>query len=230
MSTGWAGWLTERHVEETSAQRLSRQGWQDRARQERAEEAAELAQAAEAEEAHDRRLMRFRQAGIVARPAGDVFAQAAAIGDEDQEFEAARATMERITRRRERRAAVAQDQMAAMQRAEVPGDVDLLAGAKQLHRAFREETRRQLAEAATGAPRARRPKELSRSRGGEAVRSELECWYCRQGNVSHEDSTLLHLDPAYAVPITSEAQAKAAEQAEHAERRTPGRRYAEISR
>lgn len=91
---------------------------------------------------------------------------------------------------------------------------------------FREVTRQRMAE--LGTRQANRPAARpfgSISRGSVVVRSELECWHCVQNNVSHEESTLLHLDPAYAVPIVTQQQAEQADQAEqaaHAEQRRHG--------
>jgi len=56
------------------------------------------------------------------------------------------------------------------------------------------------------------------SRGQDAVRSELECVYCVQNDVSHESSVLLHLDPESKVPITTAQQLEQLQQAEQAAR------------
>jgi hypothetical protein len=93
---------------------------------------------------------------------------------------------------------------------------DLLGPAKAAlkeHREYVAASRAAWSAVQSGAPRARRPKgEVSR--GGEVRRSELECVYCVENNVNHEDSTLLHLDPQYGIPITSATQAAQAREAD----------------
>jgi len=97
---------------------------------------------------------------------------------------------------------------------------DLLAPAKQALAEQRVE--RMLAE--VQARPAGRPKEVSRSRGGVASRSE-SCQWCIDQNVSDEQSYLLHSDPELNVPVTTPEQA-AQWQATQAERRAYGYREA----
>jgi hypothetical protein len=180
VSEGWAGWLAERHVEETPAQQMSRQGWQGLARQDRAEAAADAERAAEAGEARDARLMAFRAAGVVAHSPGDVFTRGAALGDEDAAYQDAKATMEKIERRRERRDAVARDEMAALSRSAPPGD-SLEEASRRAHRAFREHTRAMMAEA-TVAPRSEpRPFSPSAGAAADAECSGAGCPVCAEG-------------------------------------------------
>jgi hypothetical protein len=188
---GWAGWVAERHVQESPAERMSRQAWQAAERQERAEAAAEAEAAVEAEAERDARAMRFFQTGLSGHSLGDVLARASAIGDEDAEFETARATMEKIEKRRERRAAIARDQgaqLAAISRA-APGD-PLEEAQRRAHRAFRETTRAMLTETTLGrAPRARPPF----GAGGVAVRSEpVTCDACIAIGADAQESFMIH--------------------------------------
>jgi hypothetical protein len=228
MSEGWAAFIGEQAVEETPAQKMSRQARQTSERQDRGAAAAEAERAVQLEENRDQRLLAFHQLGIAGRSQADIFSEAGRLGDEDSEYEAARAVMEKIDRRRASRAEVRRyeaEQLAMASRA-ASSDDPYEAATRRAHRAFAEHTRALVAEVAAGTPR-REPR--PKGRGGNVVRSELECWWCVSNNVSHEESTLLHLDPQSRVPITTIDQAIAEERAEHVERRRYGS-HAEISR
>lgn len=103
---------------------------------------------------------------------------------------------------------------------------------------FRATTRERFAAAQAGKPqRARRPKELSRSRG-DATRSE-DCTWCSAFGVPDEQSFLAHNDPERPVPVTPPGTVPQAEvdrqvRAEQERPEHAGRRrydgYAEITR
>ncbi len=231
---GWAGFLAEHHEQETASERAVRLARQAERRDDQAAELNEAERAAALAERHELLQVAALQAGVAGRSAAEIFADAGRIGDEDAQYEAARAIIERIERRRaaRQRDAVEQAQrmaevtgLASRSAPTVTGGPDLLAGAKQAHREFVQATRAAQA-AAAGTPRRERPFAASR---GSVARSELECWHCVNDNVSHEDSVLLHSDPQWNVPVTTVEQAAQAEHAEHAERRRYAS-HAEISR
>lgn len=95
---------------------------------------------------------------------------------------------------------------------------DLLGPAKAAHLEFVQTTRAAFAAVQAGRPARRRAPFVSR---GDITRTELECWYCQQDGVGHEESVLAHLDPVLNLPITTKEQALAIEAAEQvkAERR-----------
>jgi hypothetical protein len=119
-------------------------------------------------------------------------------------------------------------------------EIDVLAPAKAAHMEFVSATRAAIAAMEAGKPRqVTRHPFVSR---GNAVRSEC-CTWCTKFEVPDEHSFLLHSDPEKRVPVTPPGTVPQAEQErqvrevrewldnpETAERRTPGRRYAEISR
>jgi hypothetical protein len=219
--TGWSAWIGERTGQETSAQRLHRQAWQAAERQEHAETIADAEQAAEAEDKRDQRLMRFHQAGITARTPGEVFDAGSRDLDEAAEYEDCAARMAVIDRRRARRAALAADQLAAMQRPDAPAD-PLEQASRRAHETFRAITRQQMAEAVTGAPRRQRRPFASRSRGaGQAVRSE-HCYWCTVQGATDEEAFLIHNDPGHPLPVTTPEQAAQEGQTVQAERRQAG--------
>jgi hypothetical protein len=190
VSEGWAGWLAERHVQETPAQKLARQAAQGAERQERAELAAEVERAAELADERDARALRFQQAGLVGRSLGDVFAEASRAGDEDSEYAEALKTIDKIDRRRARRAeaqrAQAEQLASVAQRSADPFE----AAQSEAHRAFAAHTRRLMAEVQAGtlAP----PPFVRRSAAGDG---EPDCAECREAGASVSESFLLHSDP-----------------------------------
>jgi hypothetical protein len=106
---------------------------------------------------------------------------------------------------------------------------DLLGPAKAAHQEFVSATRAKVAAMGTGAPQrtSRRPF------GGEASRSEpVTCKMCLKYGATPEQSFLIHNDPAPepAPAVPSEDERAWLDSFDHAERRTPGRRYPEISR
>jgi hypothetical protein len=105
MSEGWgqADFMAARRVDESPAETASRMARQAAERADRQAEQEEAERAAAAEDARDQRLFRLSQLGLAGRSVADVFRDAAAAGDEDAEYESARATMARIERRREQR-------------------------------------------------------------------------------------------------------------------------------
>ena len=136
MSAGWAAWLAERHVQETPAQKLARQAAQGAERQERGELAAEAKRAAELEDERDARALRAQQAGLTGHSLGDVFTEASRAADEDAAYCEALKTIDKIDRRRARRAEAQRseaEQLAAVAQrsATVTGGPDLLAPAKR---------------------------------------------------------------------------------------------------
>lgn len=231
---GWAAFLGEHRADETPSERASRLARQAAQRDDREAELAEAERAAALQERHELQQVAAMHAGVAGRSAADVFADAGRLGDEDALYADAQKTIARIDRNRARR----QQEMAerARQMAEVTslasrsatitGGEDMLAGAKQAHAEYVRASRAAWSAATAGTPR-REPRPFA-SRGGELVRSELECVHCVQNNVSHEASVLLHSDPEFAVPVTT-AEDLRAEQEQHAERRAPGR-YREIVR
>jgi hypothetical protein len=118
------------------------------------------------------------------------------------------AFLERRIARKQQELADAQAVIAPQQRqAEDP----LEAASRHAHQLFVQVTRRRMADAAAGrSPVVSRPKEVSRSRGADAVRSE-HCEHCTTYDVSDEYSYLLHLDPEFNVPVTPPQQAGAAQ-------------------
>jgi hypothetical protein len=105
---------------------------------------------------------------------------------------------------------------------------DLLAPAKAAHAEFAAATRAAFAAVQAGTPRpARRP-------FGNAVRSDqpVTCAMCIKYGATAEQSFLIHADPSPepAPAVPSEDEREWLDSRETAERRTPGRRYAEISR
>lgn len=85
--------------------------------------------------------------------------------------------------------------------------------AQTAHELFAATTRQRMADAQAGKPqRARRPKELSRSRGADAVRTE-NCIWCIQAGVDDETAFLLHSDPERPLAVTPPGTVPQAEQA-----------------
>jgi hypothetical protein len=167
-----AAWLDAQRaqrVAESPAQLLARQAELEKQREETAKIEAELT----AQDTADKRALAFRAAGLTAgRTVSESLAEAARVGDEDQEYDNARATIERIEKRRARRAEVARDQMErlAIARSAAPSETDLLGPAKATLREHAEfVARSRAAWAAASAPREPRPP----SGGpGSVVRSE----------------------------------------------------------
>jgi hypothetical protein len=221
---GFAGWIAEHHVGESPAQQMARQARLAAERQDRAELAADAERAAAIEERADQRAVAFMTLGIAGRSQAEVFAEAGRVGDEDAEYAEAQKTIERIERRRASRVEAMryQSEQLAMASRAAADDGDIYAQAqRRAHRAFAEHTRGLLSDAAGGAPRQeRRP---------FARRSE-NCIHCIEQGATDEEAFLLHADPQTGIPVTPPGQDRPAEKAEHAERRTPSRRYAEISR
>jgi hypothetical protein len=182
-----AGWLAAEPVRMTDMQRATRET--ERADRREAQEAAE--QAAAAAEAHEARMFRFHQLGI---EPGAVTGRAFAAMDEDGEYEAARAVMERIERRREARQRVAEHEaqrVASVARSDQPrwiDDANAVSAALRVEQLLHSEPR----------PFAARGY-VSRS---AAVRSE-DCLWCVEQGVSDEEAFLLHTDPQFAVPVTT---------------------------
>jgi hypothetical protein len=190
MSEGWAAWLAERHVQETPAQKLARQAAQGAERQERAELADEAERAAELEDERDARALRFQQAGLTGHSLGDVFTEASRAADEDAAYCEALKTIDKIDRRRARRAEAQRfeaEQLASVaQRSADPFE----AAQAEAHRAFAAHTRRMVAEAQAGtlAP----PPFVFRGGAGDG---EPDCPECRAAGASVSESFLLHSDP-----------------------------------
>ena len=192
--TGWAAFVGELHEEETAVQRSARLAGLAAEREDREAARTEAERAAAIEGEREARLIRYAQLGLGGRSLGEVFAAAGRDLDEDAEYEAARAVMAKIERRRESRARAQRfqaEQVTAVSRAQVPAD-PLEAAQRRAHEAFAAATRHQLAEAATGTPqRERRP-----FAGGVAVRSEVTCQHCYEVGATAEESFLLHQDPS----------------------------------
>lgn len=226
MSAGWAAFIAENAEQESPAERAVRLARLADQRDDREAERAEGERAAAVAERHELMQLAALQAGVAGRSAGDVFADAGRQGDEDAAYGEALKTIERIDKRRAQRQRDMADQaqrmaevtgLAARSATTVTGGSDLLAEAKQLHRAFVETTRAKMRDAAAGAPRQERHPFVSRSRGGVAVRSE-HCQWCIDANATDEEAFLLHSDPQRPLPVTPPGQS---EQAAKAERRTP---------
>jgi hypothetical protein len=190
--TGWAGWLAERHVQERPVERLYRQAMQGAERQERAEAAAEAERAVEVEEERDRRLLAFQLAGVQGRTLGDVAEEASRAASEDDQYQEALKTIERIDKRRERRAEAMRyqsEQLAAVAERSARDLDPMEAATRRAHQAFREATRAALSDAAMSrAPRAPRPKGY-----GAAVRSEpVTCQDCLNMGATPEEAFAIH--------------------------------------
>ena len=186
---GWSAWIGEHTQAETSAQKLHRQAWQGAERLERAEAIADAEQAAEAEDRRDQRLMRFHQAGITARTPGELFDAGSRELDEAAEYEDCAARMAVIDRRRERRAALAADQLAAMQRPDAPAD-PLEQASRRAHETFRAITRQQMAEAQAGTPR--RESRPFAGPGSATAGPEPGCGECRRQGFDAATSLRIH--------------------------------------
>lgn len=209
---GWAGFLGNHRGEETPVERSSRLARQAAEQQDRRELADEAERTAALQERHELMELAALQAGMAGRTAGDVFADAMRLGDEDAEYSEAQRTIARIDKRRANRQRDMADQaqrmaevtgLATRSAPTITGGEDLLAPAKAVHREFVQATRAAQTAAAAGAPRARRPKgEVSRSRGGEAIRSE-NCILCLEQGASDEEAFLLHNDPVTGIPVTT---------------------------
>jgi hypothetical protein len=192
----------------------------DRAEQEEklAAKAAEAARAARNEE-----LALANQAA--GNPLAELSRAQTAVGmarDAVRDLEAQLREAREVLSRAEGNVAVWSGQVEELQadvarRSSVEGD--LLSPAKQAHQEFVQATR-----AAFEAVQAGKPRQVSRPfRGGEVVRSHLECIYCQREHVDPETSALLHLDPQHNVPITTaadEAALVASGHRDQAERRT----------
>jgi hypothetical protein len=197
MSEGWAAWLAERHVEETPAQKLARQAAQGAERQERAELAAEAERAAELADERDARALRFQQAGLTGHSLGDVFTEASRAADEDAAYCEALKTIDKIDRRRARRAEARRseaEQLAAVaQRSADPFE----AARSEAHQAFIRATRAQMAEAAAGRAR-------PFARGGVAVRSEpVTCDASIAVGATPEESFMIHHTDVDGNPVSA---------------------------
>lgn len=182
--TGFADWIAEHRQEETPAEKMSRLARQAGDRHDRQEAAAEAERAVALEEEHDRRAVAFMQAGIAGRSQTEIFAEASRVGDEDAEYEAALKTIERIGKRRGRRAEAARyqaEQLAVVSRSTAGSDTgDLLAPAKAAHAEFVRRTRVALAAAQGGV--ASRPF-VSRG-GGAAGNREITRVVTDHGNIA----------------------------------------------
>lgn len=111
---GTLGFLQDHTATETPAQALARQAYQAAERADRQAKRDEADQAAAREEAAERRAFRFRALNV--QP-GAVLARAMQEQEEDFAYDACRAQMERIERRRESRRRAAADQAAQLEAA-----------------------------------------------------------------------------------------------------------------
>jgi hypothetical protein len=175
------------------------------------------------------------------RAGGDVLGQLRRFRDEAaQADDECRDLADRLAKARERRDRLsecirgAQGRLDEMQQAvsrSAPwtgsAQDDLLAPAKRANAEYVQATRAMLAKAQSGRP-VRRPKEVSRSRGGgQAVRSE-NCYWCTKEGLDDETAFLLHSDPERPLAVTSAEEGAREEQADAG--RAASSRRGEITR
>jgi len=192
---GWtaAEYLAAHHYDETPLEQSARLARQAEDRQAKADARAAVERAARMDDEREARLFRYSQLGIGGRSMADMAEQAARAADEDDRYQEALKTIQRVERRRARDAEVMRsqgEQLAAIARSQTPSDPLEAASAR---------ARRALESVVRGDDVLRRARAAQASRpfggGGSVVRSDVTtCKDCIAVGATAEQSFLIHSD------------------------------------